>query len=151
MVNQLKSPRDFAGLRAQCGDRIRPLVVARTQATVVVGAGAAGRHENEVTLQIDSHDRPRVRRTAVPFLVTASRRVRRNWIPTPPQSTRPGIEGSNYAAWHIHAIVVIDRRPNHYQVVNHGRWRSHVIRSLTIVGDIAQTNLPTFAEIRTGA
>ncbi len=77
VVHELKSPGDFAGLCAQRHHGIGPLVVAGPQATVIVGAGASGGNKDQISLRVDSHDRPGIARTAAKCFCT--RRCAADW------------------------------------------------------------------------
>src|SRR5690242_20701352 len=103
-MHELESPNEFAGLSAQCHDRVRPFIVSRTLATKEIRAGAAGRNKDKMTFGIDSHDRPGVGCAALPLRIR--RFVRRYGIPTPAQFSRAHIKRAHYAAGHVVARVV---------------------------------------------
>src|SRR5207244_8166971 len=115
----LKSPRDLARLRAQRDDRVRPSVVARALTAEIVGTRTAGWNEDEVTLGVDGHDGPRVRRARL--------RRDRGWprIPGPSLRARPHGERADDAGWHAGAAVVVDRGPDDDDVVDDRRRRRH--------------------------
>src|SRR5207247_9716717 len=72
MVDKLKTPSDFSGLGMKGDHRIRPLIVSRAQTAVVVRTGAASGNEDKVAFRIDSHNRPGIRRAALPRLARSA-------------------------------------------------------------------------------
>ena len=145
MVNELKSPRDLARLRAQRDDRARPPVVAGPQSAVVVRARAAGRHEHEVTLGIDAHDRPRI---------GCAGRRRGGWrgaaryrVPPPPWRAGARVERAHHAVGHVDASVVVDRGSDDHHIVDDSRRRRHVVLTLAISGDARQIDVTAASEV----
>ena len=59
MMDDLEAPDELPGFSAQSDHGVGPLVVAGTQAAVIVGAGAAGGNEEQVAFGINRHDGPR--------------------------------------------------------------------------------------------
>ncbi len=120
-MDKLESPCESPGLGVERDHRISPLIVSGAQTAVVVGTGAAGGNQDKVTFRIDSHNRPGVRRAALPRLGRIAGWVRRNGIPAPAQSAGARVEGPYHAAGHIDATIIVNRRADHDNVIYYCR------------------------------
>src|SRR5579863_3713681 len=155
-MNELKPPHQLARVCAQCHYRIRPLVIAGTQAAEVVGTGATRGNKNQASLRIHRHDGPsiagaRLKRLLCSTPFRRARTGRRDRIPTPPKGSGTNIERTDYTARHVHAGIVIDRRTNDYHVVHNCWRRSHVIPTWVEAGYIAKAYLSVLPKIGTSA
>ena len=140
-MHELKAPREFAGLRAQRHDRIRPFVVTGPAAAVIIGARAAGRHVYQVARLVDRHDGPRVGGAGL------GRDIGRQRVPLPALGAGARVERADHAARHARAIVVVDRGADDDEAVDDHRRRRHVIQAGLILGDGAQADLSLRSEI----
>src|SRR5215469_400307 len=151
-MHKLKSPDQFPGRRAQGYNGIGPLIVARTQSTVIIGAGAACGNKDEIRLRVCGHDRPGIRGSAAPLAWAglAGWLAARDRIPTPAQRPTASIEPSNHTTRHIHTAVVVDSGTYHNYISDLGRGRRHVIPARLESGYIPQADLSILTKIRTG-
>src|SRR5437762_10867423 len=123
-MNHLEAPDKFARDGTESHNGVGPLVVTLADAAVIIGAGAAGRDENQVALGIH-RDSPR-RGLVGPG---------RNGIPGPAESASANVEGANHAALHRDRAIVAHRRAGDDQVFEDGRSGGDLI-----VAWVAQSN-----------
>lgn len=111
-MHHLKSPHERARGRLQRDHGIRPLVIPRPGAAVVIGAGAAGGDEDHVSRRIGCQGGPRVGRAGPHLLLFRPR----NRIPRPPQYSGTRIVRTHHSAGHIYGAIVADGRAGDYEV-----------------------------------
>ena len=140
MVNELKAPGELTRPGAQRNDGIRPLVIAGTQAAVIIGARAPGWHEHQMAFGIRRHHGPRIRRARLAAGV-------RQGIPRPALHAGPRVEGADDARRHLRALIVVDPRTDDDEVVDDRGWRGHVIRPRLVFRNITQAHDAAGSEI----
>src|SRR6266850_5507126 len=151
MVHKLKSPDELTSFGAQCDHGVCPLVVSYAESAIVIGTWAAGGDEDQIALGIDGHDGPGIGGTAAKRLRFAiGNAIGGQRIPTPSQRTGARVIGTDHAARHIRAVIVVDCGTNDHEVVDDGWRRSHVIPASVIARYLAQTHLASLTEIRAG-
>lgn len=154
VMDDLKSPDEFAGFAAESDDRVGPLVVAGAQAAVVIGAGASCGNEEQVALLVDNHDGPGVASAAAPGRSLAfgsgSGRICGKRVPAPSKSAGAGVISPHDATSHVRAMIVVNGGADDDQIVNNGGRRSHVIPTGVVLEDIAEADLTFLAEICAG-
>ena len=123
VMHHLKSPHEFTSARAQGHHRIRPLVVALSEAPEIIRARAPRWNENHVAFGIHRNRGPRIAR-AGPRL-----RFRRpgDGIPCPTEFSASRVERANDAALEGDCAIVADRGARDDQVLEDGRSRSDLV------------------------
>src|SRR5215470_15270563 len=153
-MDKLESPNKFAGFAAQCDYRVGPLVIAGAQAAVVIRTGASSGDEEQVAFLVHNHNGPGVSGTAAPARAFAfscgSGGIRRKGIPAPTKSAGARVVSADDSASHIHAMIVVNGRADHDEIVNDGGRGSHVIPAGIVMEDVPQADLTFFAKIGTG-
>src|SRR6185436_1478107 len=142
------SPDELAGRDAQGHDGVGPPVVAAPGAAEVIGAGAAGRDEDEPALAVHRERRPGIARPGT------RRGLARPWdgIPGPAQGTRARVEGAHDPALDVDRAVVPDRRAGDDDVAGDGRGRGDLVLAEVAQIDAArEIDLPVGAEVGTRA
>src|SRR5690242_2109747 len=151
VMDELKAPNELPGFAAQGNNGVGPLVVAGAEAAVIVGAGAACGNKQQVTLLVHSHDRPSVAGAAAPRRGLAFRGcdggICGKRIPTPTEHAGARVVGTDDAASHVHAMVVVNRGADHDEVINDGGRGSHVVPARVVLKNVAQADLAFFAEV----
>src|SRR5215469_4121570 len=154
VMNELKAPDELAGFATQGDHGVGPLVVARAKAAVVVGTGTPGRDKEQVARGIHGHDGPGVAAATAPGAVLAFRcrsgGIRGKRIPAPAESARAGIIGTHDATGHVHAMVVVDRGADDYEIVDDGRRGSHVVPAWVVLEHVTEADLTGFAKVAAG-
>ena len=144
VVHGLEMPGDLAGLCAQGDQRIREQVVSRSHAAVEVRRRAGGGNEHQAAPGICRDDRPGVCGAGSPGAVAVpgftARHALSSWnrIPVPQELAAARIEGANIAVIEIDFTVIADRRTNHNDVVDDGRWRGDAVLAAPEVLDASR-------------
>ena len=132
VMNHLEAPDKFARAGTESHNGVGPLVVTLADAAVIIGAGAAGRDENQVALDIHRDSGPSVSRASPRRGLVGPGR---NGIPGPAESARANVEGANHAALHRDRAIVAHRGAGDDQVFEDGGSGGDLI-----VAWVAQSN-----------
>jgi hypothetical protein len=118
-MHGLEAPNTAAGVGSQCDQRVGVETVAKTLASVIVRAGAAGRNEDQVAFGIGYDHGPRI---------GAARRFRAGHrVPRPLELSRARIEAADFAAWFMDGAIILDARPDDHRGSHDSRRRCLLI------------------------
>ena len=113
-MHGLERPHQFAGLGAQCDDRVGVLVISGPLAAPKIRARRAGRQEHQPALFIRRHRRPDIGMAGLDAVV-------KQRIETPARPSAPRVEGAHEPKRRIDAAVVADRRADDDHAAAHQR------------------------------
>src|ERR1700686_1486416 len=145
-MHHLKSPHKGAAGSLQRDYRIRPLVIARARAPVVIGARTSSWDEDQILRWIGGEGRPCVGRTGSHLLLFRPG----NWVPYPAQRAGTRIVSAYHSARHVHCAVIADRRTDDYEVPHNSWRRRHLViaaKLRTVHDSATQIHRPACAKI----
>src|SRR5438445_6627208 len=129
MMDRLETPDEFAGFRAERHKGVGKPVVAGTFAAVVVRAGAARWHENQLTCEVGNNDRPGIGGsgaacTAI-FPAIGARQAGGLWnrVPRPLLFAARRVEAADFTGWLVGSIIVGNCRTDDHGIANNGGRR----------------------------